>query len=181
MLETGVDKSAMVEAWANIVVEKWHDQVQLMDIHDTDQLYDSLNKTMVDAGNDGEKIEFLVLLYGIFVDMGVGREISKGNSGDLGYTPDRVAKPWYSSVFFKQVYILGKLLKERYGRETANLVFAMLNVGDQRFINQSDKAVSSQKTINQRQNTSSRGKRNYESNRSQPGRWNSSRKWKTNS
>lgn len=178
MPEIGVDKESMIDAWAKIVVEKWHDKVQLLNIHDTDQLYNSLTDTMIDAGNNGDKIEFLVLLYGIFVDMGVGREMSKGNSGDLGFTPDRQPKPWYSSVFFKQVYILGKLLKERYGRETADLVFALLEVNDKRYSHGSDKAIESKKTMNYRPQTRIRSKRNYDKNRSQSGRWSSNRKWK---
>ena len=47
---------------------------------------------LVNAGEDIEKIEFSFRLYGFFVDMGVGKEVSRGNSGDLGFTPTRKPK-----------------------------------------------------------------------------------------
>lgn len=137
MPETGPNTEKMLIAWATIVVEKWLDSLELENVNPEKKkdgnLFKAVESMIFDAGADGNKIEFILPLYGIFVDMGVGREISRGNTGNLadkygeGYKVTRQPKPWYSSVFFKQIKALKILLANLYGDQIANTLIIQLN------------------------------------------------------
>ena len=74
-----IDINETVHAWADIVLKIWHNKITELQVYDTGALYESLkNSLFTAAGNDVNKVEFSFQLYGIFVDMGVGKEIEKG-------------------------------------------------------------------------------------------------------
>lgn len=122
-------KSEMAEKWAGYVIERWIRKIQSLDIGSTGELLKSLeSQVTVDANGNPEKVTFLFLYYGIFVDMGVGRGVKFGQSSDR-----RKRKPWYSSVFMKQVAVLGRKMAERYGYDAANLpmrAFSSISAGE---------------------------------------------------
>lgn len=124
MPQTGkVENSETIRAWAEITLNIWRDRITELKIYESGELMRSLENTLyTSAGNSVEKVEFAFKLYGIFVDMGVGREISKGNGGDLGFTPVRKRKEWYSRVFYREVMRLKEILAEKYGQEIAKQV-----------------------------------------------------------
>lgn len=107
----------MAERWADIVIERWIRKIQSLNIGSTGELLKSLQaQVAVDANGNPAKITFLYLYYGIFTDMGVGRGVKLGDKSDT-----RKKKPWYSSVFLKEVNILGRKMAERYGYEAATI------------------------------------------------------------
>lgn len=107
----------MAERWADIVIERWIRKIQSLNIGSTGELLKSLEaQVAVDANGDPQKITFLYLYYGIFTDMGVGKNVKLGS--DKG---NRKKKPWYSSTFLKEVNALGRLMAERYGYEAASI------------------------------------------------------------
>lgn len=109
--------SEMTRRWADIVIERWIRKIQALGIGETGELVKSLRAQVeIDANGNPEKITFLFLYYGIFTDMGVGRGVKLGDRSDT-----RKKKPWYSSVFLKQVAILGHRMAERYGFDAASL------------------------------------------------------------
>ena len=71
---------------------------------------------MADSNGNPQKVTFLFLYYGKFPDMGVGRGVKLGDPSG-----NRQRKPWYSSVFLKEVYALGRLLAEKYGIDAAQI------------------------------------------------------------
>ncbi len=177
-----VDINQTIEAWAEIVLEKWHAKITELKVYTKGLLDDSLlHEFLVNAGNDIDKIEFSFKLYGIFVDMGVGKEISKGNSGDLGFTPTRKPKEWYSKKYYGQVMRLREILMEQYSRA---ITFSMINTlsadFDQRYADtMSAGTVSSLRTVRYRQVTNTRTARNYQRRRAMSGRWSNNYKtWK---
>lgn len=112
-----LNKREMAERWAGYVIERWIRKISQLGIGSTGELLKSLEaQVAVDADGNPEKITFLYLYYGIFTDMGVGRGVKLGDSSDR-----RQRKPWYSSVFMKQVAILGRKMAERYGYDAATL------------------------------------------------------------
>lgn len=114
-----LNKSEMAQRWAEFVIERWIRKIQALKIGDTGELVKSLRAQVeLDANGDPEKITFLYLYYGIFTDMGVGRSVKLGQAGRGN---NRTKKPWYSSVFLKQVAILGRKMAERYGYDAASL------------------------------------------------------------
>ena len=124
-----------ISAWADITLKIWRAKITELRIHDTGALYSSLlNHFTISAGNDINKVEFTFKLYGIFVDMGVGREIPLGNSGDLGFNPIRKRKEWYSKIFYREVMKLKEILMEKYGKQLAEqIIFSMKPVKDLKY------------------------------------------------
>lgn len=123
----GNDINVTIDAWADIVLKIWKEKMESLEIHDTGALEQSLLYELIrNSGTDVEKIAFSFKLYGKFVDMGVGREIKKGNSGDLGFTPKRKAKEWHSGTLYRQILKLRKILKQKYGEGIAQNIIKSL-------------------------------------------------------
>ena len=107
----------MAERWADIVIERWIRKIQSLNIGSTGELLKTQEaQVAVDANGDPQKITFLYLYYGIFTDMGVGKNVKLGSEKG-----NRKKKPWYSSTFLKEVNALGRLMAERYGYEAASI------------------------------------------------------------
>lgn len=114
-----LDYKEIAERWADIVLERWIRKIQALRIGSTGELVKSLQAHVaVDAQGNPAKITFLYLYYGIFTDMGVGRSVKLGQAGQGN---KRERKPWYSSVFLKEVNTLGRLMAERYGYDAATI------------------------------------------------------------
>lgn len=114
-----LDYKEIAERWADIVLERWIRKIQALHIGSTGELVKSLQAHVaVDAQGNPAKITFLYLYYGIFTDMGVGRSVKLGQAGQGN---KRERKPWYSSVFLKEVNTLGRLMAERYGYDAATI------------------------------------------------------------
>ena len=159
-----VDINETIKAWADIVIQKFHAKITELKVYDKGNLDHSLiHEMLVNAGTDIEKIEFAFKLYGIFVDMGVGKEMSKGNSGDLGFTPTRVPKEWFSKKYYGQVMKLREILMEQYSKA---ITFSMINTMqadfDQRYSSlENAPTVGSLRTVIYRQKTNARSRKNY--------------------
>lgn len=107
----------MAERWAEIVIERWIRKIQALNIGSSGELLKSLQAHVaVDANGNPAKITFLYLYYGIFTDMGVGKGVKLGTKGT-----NRQKKPWYTSVFIKEVNTLGRVMAERYGYDAASI------------------------------------------------------------
>jgi hypothetical protein len=53
------------------------------------------------------------LYYGNYVARGVGKEFTKNNGGDLGFTPKREPKPWISGKYwYSKRKLLSKMLEQ---------------------------------------------------------------------
>lgn len=179
-----IDINDTIAAWADIVIEKWHAKITELKVYDKGNLDDSLMQDLlVNSGVDIDKIEFTFKLYGIFVDMGVGKEISKGNSGDLGFTPERKAKEWFSRKYYGQIMKLREILMEKYSKAIA---FSMINTisadFDQRYHSTLEaSSATNLRTVRYRQQSNSRTASNYQIRRSQAGSWHNNHKtWKPN-
>ena len=176
-----VDINATINAWADIVIKIWHDRITVLKVYDKGYLDDSLlDEFLRNAGNDIQKVEFSFKLYGIFVDMGVGREISMGNSGDLGFSPTRKPKEWYSRKYYGQIMKLREILLERYSVAiTYSLINTMTEPLDQRYANiMKAPAVTSLRTVVYRGKANERTAMNYARRRSKPGYWSGGKTWK---
>lgn len=123
MQQIGSDKSVTINAWADIVLNIWQQNLIEMQVYDTGELYNSLLQSLLyNAGNDSNKIEFSFALHGIFVDSGAGGEISAGNSDYI-----RKAKPWYSKALYGQMFRLRDILAEKYKIDAGNVISFQLN------------------------------------------------------
>ncbi len=161
--QTGTDKRASIRQWADVTMKMWKEKIVALQIWDEGALYHSLvNHVMSNAGGDVSKIDFLFKQYGIYVDMGVGKETSRGNAGDLRFAKTRQPREWYSKVFFREVMKLKEYMAWRYGQEGAALVSqGFANAFDQRYEDSTARAVSSLRTVVYRDKNNERWRNNY--------------------
>jgi hypothetical protein len=111
------------QAWADITLKLFKRKIQDYDVWDTGDLFDSLAHHVVSQANgDVSRIEFFFNYYGRFVDQGTGKEIYVGNQGDLGFSPERKPKKWYSRIFYGRMLDLVRLVAEKYGKEASKRI-----------------------------------------------------------
>lgn len=159
----GLTKEQFYAAWADVVVKMWMGKIVMLDVWDEGTLYDSFrNHVLNQSGGNVELIRFIFRQYGIYADMGVGRDTPKGNEGDIGKDKKREEKPWYSSVFYREVHKLAEFQAHHYGKTALWSVKQQLSGAfDQRYKNDSTKTVSSLKTQMYRDKQRERNYRNY--------------------
>jgi len=106
----GNDFEKYVDGWAEMMITIWKEKMTAYEIGDTGALENSLRTEVYrQSGGNTTKIDHFFLYYGNYVARGVGREFSKGNKGDLGFTPKRKPKPWLSGKYW---YSKQKLMAE---------------------------------------------------------------------
>jgi len=129
-----------VEAWAEITIKEWQKKIKELKIGT------SINKkgeTVISSGQllasfyhhintsaDGipEYVNFAFEYYGRMIDWGVGRGVTIEHREMLisSGASDRRQKPWFSSVFYTQLKILGHLMAEKYAQQSAVVVINSL-------------------------------------------------------
>lgn len=114
-----------VDAWAKITVERWKAELNRLNVFSTGALYESFSHEIT-GGESPEVVRFRFNDYGIYVNFGVGKEFKVGNKGDLGMTPGRQEKRWYSPVIYREVNILSRILAEKYGMKAANSIVSAI-------------------------------------------------------
>lgn len=171
-MTTGSTTSQTIEEWARIVLEIWQDRMMKYNVRSTGALFTSLvHHVTSQANGDSSKIDFFFNNYGVFVDMGVGREFNVGNSGDIGVdrgmtNVKRKAKPWYSPAFYGQVRKLGEILATKFGSEAAKQIVGFMVSG-------ADDRISAYRAA-----SNARSSRNYQRRRSLSGHWTKQGQWK---
>lgn len=135
------DLQAYLLAWTSMMITIWQEKLYMLQVNDTFELYNSFESAvMIHSGGDGAKIKFAFRNYGMYVNMGVGREIYVGNDGDLidvahynigrdVYELKRQAKPWFDKGFYKSMYALSRDVARIYGENIAkNIVFYLNDI-----------------------------------------------------
>ncbi len=158
----GQNKEQFYAAWADVLVKMWQGKILMLDVWDEGVLYESfINHVLKHSGGDAELIRFVFRQYGIYQDIGVGRDTPKGNVGDIGYSKEREEKPWYSSVFYREVQKLAEFQAYHYGKTALWTVKEQVaSAFDKRYKN-SSKTIGSLKTEMYRDKQSERNYRNY--------------------
>lgn len=65
--------------------------------------------------------------YGIYVDAGTGREVFRGNPGDIGRPKVRKAKPWFGKKYYLSVMNLREFYVENLGLQTVDIIAQQLD------------------------------------------------------
>jgi hypothetical protein len=170
------DASNTITAWADVVVKMWRDRITELPVMDTQQLYNSFVVHVIkQAGGNLSKIEWMFKQYGIYQDMGVGRETAIGNSGDLGEVAHvtapngrsriaRVPKPWYSKTFYREVMKIKEYMAFWYAEQSKLIISEAFGqqIFDQRYTDKTAKTVGSLKTQLYRDRNNARFRKNYQ-------------------
>lgn len=133
------------DKFCQVVIERWQRMLLKKDIFDTGTLYRSFeyNYRAVNAANQvvgrgsgaahgGVKVPdwvaFSFPMYGIYVEKGVGRGYTRGNTGLVKFESrgrGRERRTWYYRIFANQRHRLGELVAEAYGRAAASMIHTL--------------------------------------------------------
>ena len=128
-------REKFVMAFNDTMLKIWQEQITLLGVIDTGHLLNSVKALPVNA--DGRFIEIglsqLFTEYGLWQDFGTGREIPRGNNGDIGREKKRVAKKWFSRKYYASVMNLRDFLADNIGQEFTGLVAQALDDNYRRY------------------------------------------------
>lgn len=116
-------------AFNRTMITIWCEQITLLNVIDTGRLLRSLKALPVRA--DGRFIEIGLsqsfLEYGLWQNFGTGKEIPRGNSGDIGRERKRQKKPWFSRKYYASVMNLRDFLADNIAHEFVGIVARSLD------------------------------------------------------
>lgn len=111
-------------AFNQTMIQIWQERITLLDIIYTGALLRSPLSLPIRA--DGRFFEVTLsqsfLEYGLWQDYGVGKETSRGNSGDIGRAKKRQRRPWFSKKYYASVLNLRDFLGENIGQEFQGII-----------------------------------------------------------
>jgi hypothetical protein len=131
------EREKYVNAFNDTMLRIWREQMTLLGVIDTGRLLASPKSLPVQA--DGRFIEVglsqAFLEYGLWQDFGTGKEIPRGNHGDIGREKggnrdvdnsvgghQRKAKKWFSRKYYASVMNIRDFLAENIGNEFVGIV-----------------------------------------------------------
>ena len=122
-----------IEAWNKTMLDIWQERIYRLGVVHTGALWRSPMSMPVRA--DGRFFDVSLsqtfLEYGLWQDLGVGREVPHGNSGDIGREKKRQRRRWFSAKYYASVMNLRDFMAESLGNEFTGM-FANLGSDAQR-------------------------------------------------
>lgn len=118
-----------VEAWNKTMVEIWKDNILKLDVFDTGALYNSTIEMPIQA--DGRFFQISLshefLEYGLWQDYGTGREVARGNSGNIGRDKVRERRRWFSGKYYSSFLNLRDFMADNVGQEFCGIFTELLS------------------------------------------------------
>jgi hypothetical protein len=128
-------REKFVMAFNDTMLKIWQEQITLLDVIDTGHLLNSVKALPVRA--DGRFIEIglsqFFTEYGLWQDFGTGKEIPRGNSGDIGREKKRIAKKWFSKKYYASVMNIRDFLSENLAEEFTGIIAQSLDDNYRRY------------------------------------------------
>lgn len=131
-MEKPISQLEIGSKWSQITIERWKRNITKLKIGDTHELENSFKHSQIGSINSLERIRLSYLLYGKFVDLGIGNgqgvSSIKGNrealaaAGIKGKKVGRHAKKWYSKTMYAETIVLADLMMKNYGISAQNTV-----------------------------------------------------------
>ena len=123
------EREKFVMAFNKTMIQIWQEQITLLDVIDTGRLLKS--PISLPVRSDGRFFEVSLaqafLEYGLWQDYGTGKEIPRGNGGDIGRERRRKKKPWFSRKYYASVMNLKDFMAENIGRDFQGIVAKALD------------------------------------------------------
>lgn len=113
------EREKFVEGWNKTMVDIWRERIRLLQVVDTGSLLASPIQLPVRA--DGRFYDITLsqtfLEYGLWQDLGTGRETPIGNSGDIGRAKVRERRRWFSTKYYSSIMKLRDFMAQSLGEE----------------------------------------------------------------
>ncbi len=123
------EREKFIMAFNNTMLKIWREQITLLDVIDTGRLLKSPKSVAVRA--DGRFVEATLsqafLEYGLWQDFGTGKEIPRGNPGDIGRDRKRKPKRWFSRKYYASVMNLNEFMADNMGHEFVGVLARALD------------------------------------------------------
>lgn len=123
------EREKFVTAFNETMLKIWKEQITLLDVIDTGALLASPKSLPLRA--DGRFMELGLsqsfLEYGLWQNFGTGKEIPRGNNGDIGRERKRKKKPWFSRKYYASVMNLRDFLADNMAKEFVGVVAQSLD------------------------------------------------------
>lgn len=118
------ERQKYVAAFNHTMLQIWQEQITLLGVVDTRQLLRSPQAVRQRADAQGLEVELAqsFLTYGLYQDYGTGREVARGNTGDLGRDKRRRRRPWFSRKYYMSVMNIKEFMADSLGREFIGIV-----------------------------------------------------------
>ena len=118
------ERAKYVAAFNDTMIKIWQEQITLLGVIDTGQLLRS--PVGVRSTADGKVSEVHLsqafLEYGLWQDYGTGKEVPRGNSGDLGKPKVRKARHWFSRKYYMSVMNIKEFMADSLGRQFQGII-----------------------------------------------------------
>lgn len=113
------EREKFVEGWNKTMVDIWRERIRLLKVVDTGSLLASPIQLPVRA--DGRFYDITLsqtfLEYGLWQDLGTGRETPIGNPGDIGRAKVRERRRWFSTKYYSSIMKLRDFMAQSLGEE----------------------------------------------------------------
>lgn len=118
------ERAKYVAAFNDTMVKIWQEQITLLDVIDTGQLLQSPIgvKTTADGKISEVHLSQAFLEYGLWQDYGTGKEVPRGNSGDLGRPKVRKERHWFSRKYYMSVMNIKEFMADSLGRQFFGII-----------------------------------------------------------
>jgi len=123
--QSAIDERAKyIAAFNDTMIKIWKEQITLLGVIDSGRLLNSPVQVATNADNKIMHIELsqAFLEYGVWQDYGTGKEVPRGNSGDLGRPKVRKARHWFSRKYFASYMNIKEFMAESMGREFVGIL-----------------------------------------------------------
>lgn len=127
--ESVESRKKYIEAWNKTMIDIWQERIFKLKVMKTGALWRSPLQLPVRA--DGRFYDISLsqnfLEYGLWQDLGVGREVPHGNPGDIGREKKRERRRWFSVKYYSSVMALRDFMAESLGDEFKSMFCAALD------------------------------------------------------
>ena len=117
-------RAKYVRAFNDTMIKIWKEQITLLNVIDTQRLLRS--PIAVGMAADGKfsevRLSQAFLEYGLWQDYGTGKEVPRGNSGDLGKPKVRKERHWFSRKYFMSVMNIKEFMADSLGRQFQGII-----------------------------------------------------------
>lgn len=118
------EREKYVAAFNNTMVKIWKERITLLGVIDTRTLLNSPISLGFRA--DGRLVDVSLTQafreYGLWQDYGTGKEVYRGNPGDIGREKKRQRRRWFSIKYYASFMNIKEFYEENLGKEFVGVI-----------------------------------------------------------
>lgn len=118
------ERGKYVRAFNDTMIKIWKEQITLLHVIDTQRLLRSPIAIGMNADGKFSEVHLsqAFLEYGLWQDYGTGKEVPRGNCGDLGRPKVRKERHWFSRKYYMSVMNIKEFMGDSLGRQFQGII-----------------------------------------------------------